>query len=389
MTTQFNQFLPEEVTLSVRLDNKGRLQGDPSYFDVTITGGTSLDGVFDGYCVDTDRRFALNTEFTAQVYSTYHVPDELTGPGKIEYPENFDLVNWIINNYQAGVTEINGEVVTAGDIQRAIWSLIDDRNSTGALGEFSQERADAIAAAAQANGEDFVPGAGQKLAILFTPGPAGDDGLPNQQWLITSVDVDDILPEVGTIGDRVWFDNDGDGIQDDGEAGINGVTVKLIDKVTGEVVATDVTEGDGNYLFEDVTPGDYTVMVHEDTLPAGDFVQTGDPDAELDGMSMVTDFPAGGENLEQDFGYQQLGTIGDRVWFDNDGDGIQDDGEAGINGVTVKLIDKVTGEIVATDVTAGDGNYLFEGVTPGDYTVMVHEDTLPAGDFVQTGDPDA
>ncbi|MGK7888717.1 MAG: SdrD B-like domain-containing protein, partial [Leptolyngbyaceae cyanobacterium] len=143
-----------------------------------------------------------------------------------------------------------------------------------------------------------------------------------------------------------------------------------------------------NYLFEDVTPGDYTVMVHEDTLPAGDFVQTGDPDAELDGMSRVTDFPAGGENLEQDFGYQQLGTIGDRVWFDNDGDGIQDDGEAGINGVTVKLIDKATNTVVDTEVTAGDGNYLFEGVTPSDYTVMVHEDTLP-GDFVQTGDPDA
>ncbi|MEM9219128.1 MAG: SdrD B-like domain-containing protein, partial [Cyanobacteria bacterium P01_F01_bin.150] len=178
------------------------------------------------------------------------------------------------------------------------------------------------------------------------------------------------------------------GNQDAGEDGINGVTVKLIDKNTGNVVDTQTTSGDGGYLFDGVSAGDYTVMVDESTLPAN-LVQTGDPDATLDDMSMVVNFPAGGTNLDQDFGYRELlGTIGDRVWFDTDGDGNQDAGEDGINGVTVKLIDKNTGNVVDTEVTSGDGGYLFDGVSAGDYTVMVDESTLPAN-LVQTGDPDA
>ncbi|MEB4589936.1 SdrD B-like domain-containing protein [Candidatus Thiothrix sp. Deng01] len=51
--------------------------------------------------------------------------------------------------------------------------------------------------------------------------------------------------------------------------------------------------------------------------------------------------------------------IGNRVWLDSDGDGIQDAGEAGIPGVEVKLLaaDGVTE--LATATTAADGTYYF------------------------------
>ena len=64
--------------------------------------------------------------------------------------------------------------------------------------------------------------------------------------------------EPATIGDRVWNDVDGDGIQDDGELGIQGVTVNLLD-AEGNVVATTVTDANGNYRFVIGDPGTYVV----------------------------------------------------------------------------------------------------------------------------------
>lgn len=50
------------------------------------------------------------------------------------------------------------------------------------------------------------------------------------------------------IGNRVWEDLDGDGEQDAGEPGMNGVTVTL---TCGANSAQKITSGDGNYLFTD------------------------------------------------------------------------------------------------------------------------------------------
>lgn len=49
------------------------------------------------------------------------------------------------------------------------------------------------------------------------------------------------------IGNRLWFDADGDGVQDAEELGIAGVTVQLVQG--GTVIATAVTDAAGNYIF--------------------------------------------------------------------------------------------------------------------------------------------
>jgi len=49
------------------------------------------------------------------------------------------------------------------------------------------------------------------------------------------------------IGNRVWLDNDSDGIQDADDPGISGVTVQLIK--SGTVIATAITDAKGNYYF--------------------------------------------------------------------------------------------------------------------------------------------
>lgn len=62
-----------------------------------------------------------------------------------------------------------------------------------------------------------------------------------------------------TVGDRVWLDVDGNGIQDEEEVGVPGVTVQLMDN-TGQIVEETTTGGDGLYGFADITPGRYTLQ---------------------------------------------------------------------------------------------------------------------------------
>lgn len=157
--------LPDQVTMIVTHPGTGF--GAPSYFDATISGGTVLDGRYDNYCIDTDHTISPGTSYTANVYSSYGLlPD-----GLVEYPENLDLVNWIINQGfvgQSAPSPCTG-VYTYGDVQRAIWALVEDEQSTSGLGSWSQCRVDAILAAAYANGEGFIPGCGDQVAVILVP----------------------------------------------------------------------------------------------------------------------------------------------------------------------------------------------------------------------------
>jgi hypothetical protein len=241
-----------------------------------------------------------------------------------------------------------------------------------------------------------LPGGQYTITIDPSTLPAGAiqtydlDGLATPNTATITLDTGEVNLDVdfgywqrASVGDRVWNDLNGNGIQDAGEPGINGVTV-TIKGSDGSVIATATTSGDGNYLFADLIPGTYTVSVDASTLPAG-FAQTFDLDGVLDNTTTVT-LAAGDKRTDVDFGYQQLGSIGDRVWNDLNANGIQDAGEPGINGVTVTIKDG-TGNVIGTATTSGDGNYLFGSLPAGNYTVSVDATTLPAG-MVQTYDLD-
>ena len=75
-----------------------------------------------------------------------------------------------------------------------------------------------------------------------------------------------------------------------------------------------------------------------------------------------------------DFGFVKPATIGDRVWNDQDHNGV-DNGEPGVPGVTVILKD-ASGTEVARTTTDSDGRYCFEGLLPGTYTVSIE---VPSG----------
>jgi SdrD B-like domain len=218
------------------------------------------------------------------------------------------------------------------------------------------------------------------LVSALEPTNDGDGNLANQT-------LDFGLRSIASLGDKVWRDDDKDGVQDAGEPGISGITVSLFDN-TGKLVGNTVTDAYGNYLFSNLPAGDYTVSV---TLPANytftPSTGTSETNATNSDVSAITGntttitLSPGENQLNIDAGIifnipPATANIGDRVWLDIDKDGIQDAGEPGIAGVTVTLYDN-TGAIVATAVTDANGNYLFTNVPPGTgYTIGF---TAPAG----------
>jgi hypothetical protein len=71
------------------------------------------------------------------------------------------------------------------------------------------------------------------------------------------------------IGDTVWNDANGNGIQDNGETGIAGVTVTLLDS-NGQPIpgGTATTDANGQYTFK-VDAGTYSVQVDASNFNAG------------------------------------------------------------------------------------------------------------------------
>jgi hypothetical protein len=156
--------LPSQVTIATAFP--GLSFGYPSYFDVTLSGGTILDGTYDAYCVDADRGRLLDG--IVNVYASY---EPLPPSVPIEFPESLDLVNWIINHNFVGQPSSCGGYFTYGDVQWAIWKLLDDALPTnlGSLGDWSPCRAQQILDSAYANGEGFVPGCGDVMGVILDP----------------------------------------------------------------------------------------------------------------------------------------------------------------------------------------------------------------------------
>lgn len=183
-----------------------------------------------------------------------------------------------------------------------------------------------------------------------------------------------------SLGDRVWVDADGDGVQDAGETGLDGVMVNLY-TMAGTSVNSTTTAGGGLYLFSHLKPGRYIVEFvlpegYEFTTPdQGDNATDSDANQDTGRTAEIT-LLSGQDDLTWDAGLVQLASLGDRVWLDVNRNGIQDADEAGVGGVTVYL--SRSGSVVpeATTITGADGGYLFTDLAPGDYFV---EFILPPG----------
>ena len=66
-----------------------------------------------------------------------------------------------------------------------------------------------------------------------------------------------------SISGYVWYDDDGDGVFDQGEDGLEGVTVSLYRDNDGILMGTQTSSQDGSYQFSNLSAGDYIVQVAE------------------------------------------------------------------------------------------------------------------------------
>ncbi|MTV41158.1 SdrD B-like domain-containing protein [Duganella radicis] len=190
-----------------------------------------------------------------------------------------------------------------------------------------------------------------------------------------------IVIKQATVGDRVWEDSNGNGVQDSGEQGIDGATVQLKDS-NGNVVGTVVTHDGGQYSFT-VDPGTYSVAV---TAPNG-YVATGaaqggngatDSDVDASGNTGAIVLAPGQVNNDVDAGFYRPASLGEKVWYDVNRDGVQDSGETGVAGVKVVLLDASGNPTGATATTDANGDYSFTNLKPGTYSVQFEKASLPA-----------
>ncbi|NDV42683.1 hypothetical protein [Flagellimonas sediminis] len=157
--------LPSMVSACTTSKGEGSLLG--AYFDLTIND-TELAGNYAAWCVDVDLSLGADECYDYNVYSSYA---ELPA-GAFEQPGNFDLINWIVNQNFVGQASPSGGAYTFGDVQWAIWELIDDKNcvTCAYLGsDWSRTKGQEIVDAAIANGEGYEPGAGEVMAVVLIP----------------------------------------------------------------------------------------------------------------------------------------------------------------------------------------------------------------------------
>ncbi len=238
------------------------------------------------------------------------------------------------------------------------------------------------------------------------------------------------------LGNRVWFDTDNSSTINGTEVGVDGVTVELFsasDLVNP--VATDVTANGGYYLFDDLFPGDYVVVIPAANFAGGAVLEgywssatslaadgsisetaapDGDDDVDSDdngtlqpggdvvsspvtlGLSGLTEpvgesdleagvgqgsQPDGRANMTVDFGFYRT-EIGNLVFSDINKNGVFDAGDAPLDGLTVQLYSSN-----GTEINAGaDGILNTADDAPGGMLTsgggLYRFSGLPEGDYV-------
>ncbi|MCD4687226.1 MAG: hypothetical protein K8S97_14960 [Anaerolineae bacterium] len=175
-----------------------------------------------------------------------------------------------------------------------------------------------------------------------------------------------------TFSGTVWHDLNADSVQDGGEPGLVGIQVDLYDGAA-TWQETQFTDPSGNYSFTGYVEGTYYIDVDPGSYEHSPQASDSDPDP-VTGQTAPF-LAAAGAIVDQDAGLYQLAQIGDLIWEDMNGNGLQD-GEPGYGGVTVNLLD-ATGTVTLDTTTSavGTGAYQFT-VDPGDYIVEI---VLPGG----------
>ena len=199
----------------------------------------------------------------------------------------------------------------------------------------------------------------------------GDDDDEDEKTIVVNQTIE--------IGDFVWLDRNGDGIQDIGEPGIENIQVKLYNK-RDLLVKTTVTDINGYYLFTDINPDEYYVkFIYPSQYSVSPKNKTDDArDSDIDnsnGNGTTQLYNITSNNYTIDAGLLNCAELTGTVWFDYNENDIMDVTENGINNIKVELYKYEYGEWILWEVTytghkpgtPSDDGYYALCVDPGDY----------------------
>lgn len=260
------------------------------------------------------------------------------------------------------------------------------------------------------NGVNVIGNEVRSLSITLSgftePTTDGDDSNGNQTLDIA------LYPNILNVGNQIWNDLDLDGRRDSNEPGIPNVPVSIYFDANGDNIpdsnipfATTNTNIQGIYSFTNLAPGRYIISIPE--LPGfmkssntGTQATSPFPDNDVDndnngvnlvngiiytngftlsfGGEPITDGDGSNGNLTIDIGMCGTSFIGDFVWNDLNGNGIQDVNEPGINNqtVTITYADGTVGTTTTLNFNGKDGYYDFKDLGPGTYVISF---TTPTG----------
>ncbi|MCH9639615.1 MAG: carboxypeptidase regulatory-like domain-containing protein, partial [Betaproteobacteria bacterium] len=370
----------------------------PSFYDAIITDSTNPNlpnGTYDAYCLHP----LLTINFSPTLYDATssdgeNVADYIAADVAAITDTQIDQINWLLaQNFTAD--PIFAGQYNYGEVQAAIYELLGYTPAEYNIGitpdilsdngRQTLERTDidflvAQAQAAIASGNNVVPTDAYFSALIDPEG--------NVQPLIVQL-------QSAKLGNFVWQDSNNNGLQDAGELGVNNVVVELYDNA-GTLIATTTTGDDfstaavetgfyqftglqaGNYQVKFVPPANMALTVKDANSNSQD---TFDSDAyTTTGLSDIISLAAGESNQTIDAGLVQPtpepASISGFVYCDDNDDGVKDAGEAGLNGVTVQLLN-AAGVVISTTTTGADGSYSFTGLDAGTYSVV--EPNQPAG----------
>lgn len=158
----------------------------------------------------------------------------------------------------------------------------------------------------------------------------------------------------GVLNGRVFLDRNRDGIRQADEPGIPGVRVRLV----GTRLSLN-TAREGFFTIQNVKQGLYTVGVGKESLPLGYLVPE-------NAQARVT--IGNGRRTDVEIPLILSGQVRGTIFIDENGSGAVDPGERRLEGQWVTLTSTETGA-AQTSHSASFGQYGFENVAPGTYTL--------------------
>ena len=365
--------------------------GTPSFLDLYISGSTDPlvpNGQYDAYCLNP----LININLSPTTYSA----ENLAGNTAASFvPIGFssmsqtqvDQINWLLSQNFTSDAKYGGQY-NFGEVQTAIWKLVGFTNaqiSGAGLDLFINDNGRNVVSASDIS---FLTSAAQSAVA------SGNGVLPTDAFFSTIIDpagnVQPLIVQLQSakLGNFVWSDTNGNGLQDSGEAGVDKVVVELYD-TAGKLIASTITGDDystaavehGFYQFAGLHAGDYQVKF---IAPAYNFTtanangnsqDTLDSDADaLTGLSHVVRLAAGQSNQTLDAGLVAKpanASVSGYVYEDFGNDGVRGAGEPALAGVTITLtgVDNLGHAVSASTVTDAAGFYAFTGLAAGTYTV--------------------